>query len=219
MTFESVLFAKPDHRGKRETPEAPAFFHDLNLDQVIDAIAAGWEWKEYNLKPFFYLCPNDGDTITYRQEIMQDIESKGLLEPIQSFAQHMRAMRNHLVQAKKLFCGYRYQKERLFLDAVNIYCSGIRRLLQDLTGAGLQSRGLIAFRGFLRSYVESERFASLLAETEQLLAALSKVQDSLVIKGLRLDVRRYGYCAGEVYSPSLSIRVSVALTRESPLTR
>ncbi len=189
MTFESVLFP-PGRRRKEETPEAPAFFRDLNLDQVIEAITAGREWQEYNLKPFFYLCPNEVDTITYRQEIMRDIEKNSLKEPIQSFAQQMRVVRNHLAQVEKLLY-WRYQRERWFLDAVQAYCSGVRRLLQDLDGADLQSRGLVAFHEFLQSYVESEHFTSLLHETEQLLVTLSEVRYSLVIKGLRIDVRRY----------------------------
>jgi len=188
MIFESVLFPKRDQPRARETQEPPDFFGDLNLDQVIDAVTAGWE--EYNLKPLFYLCPNDVDTIMYRQEIMQDIERNGLIQSIQSFAQRIRATRNHLAQAEKLSY-YRYQQERWFLDAVHLYCSGVRGLLHDLTGADLKSRGLTAFRDFLQSYVESERFTSLLAETDELLLALSEVKYCLLIKGLRVDVRRY----------------------------
>ena len=90
MNFESVLLPRPDERGKRETPEASAFFGDVNLHQVIDAITAGLEWEEYNLKPFFYLCPNDVDTIRYRQEVMQDIQSQGLLGPIPGSCDYSR---------------------------------------------------------------------------------------------------------------------------------
>jgi DNA mismatch repair ATPase MutS len=188
MTFASVLFATPDHRARRVTPEAPAFFGDLNLDQVIDAVTAGWE--EYNLAPYFYLCPADIDTITYRQAIMREIECKGLLKPIRSFAQHMRAIRHHLKQAEKLTY-YRYQQARWILDAIQIYCTAVRGLLHDLTGADLRSTGLVAFREYLQSYVQSEQFTVLSAETEQLLANLSGISYGLVIKDLRVEVRRY----------------------------
>jgi DNA mismatch repair ATPase MutS len=188
MTFASVLFAPPDRRATRETPEAPAFFGDLNLDQVIDAVTA--DWAEYNLAPYFHLCPTDIETITYRQAIMREIDGKGLLRPIHSFAQHMRTMRHHLQQAEKLN-QYRYQQERWLLDAIQIYCTAVRGLWHDLDGADLQSTGLIAFREYLRSYVESEPFALISAETDHLLVELSQVKYSLVINDLRVDVRRY----------------------------
>ena len=85
---------------KKETPEAPVFFVDLNLDQIIDAITAGKQ--EYNLKPFFYTSLTDIDAIKYRHEIIRDLENEILFEHIKVFAQKMRAMREHLVQANKL---------------------------------------------------------------------------------------------------------------------
>ena len=57
MTFHSILFERPEDSIKEETLQAPDFFVDLNLDQIIDAITAGKQ--EYNLKPFFYTSLND----------------------------------------------------------------------------------------------------------------------------------------------------------------
>ena len=47
MTFRSILFENPQDSIKRETSEAPDFFSDLNLDQIIDAVTAGRQ--DYNL--------------------------------------------------------------------------------------------------------------------------------------------------------------------------
>ena len=85
----------------------PAFFVDLNFDQIIDAITTGRQ--EYNLKPFFYTSLNDIDTIKYRHEIMRDLENEILFEHIKSFSQKMRAMRQHLALVDKL--NYKYNKE------------------------------------------------------------------------------------------------------------
>jgi DNA mismatch repair protein MutS len=187
MTFHSILFERTEDSIKKETLEAPVFFVDLNLDQMIDAITAGRQ--EYNLKPFFYTSLNNIDAIKYRHEIMRDLENQKLFEHIKSFAQKMRAMREHLTQANKLY--YKYQKERWFLDAVEIYCDAVTGLLHDLILVDVQSRGFLAFREYVTDYANSGRFTSLLAETKKLKADLSAVQYCLLIKGNSINVRKY----------------------------
>ena len=110
MTFHNILFEKAEDSIKGETLEAPAFFVDLNLDQIIDAITA--DKQEYNLKPFFYTSLSNIDTIKYRHEIMQDLENQALFENIKLFAQKMRTMREYLARLDKLY--YKYLKERWF---------------------------------------------------------------------------------------------------------
>jgi DNA mismatch repair protein MutS len=187
LTFQSILFARTENGRDSETAEAPAFFADLNLDQLIDAITAGKQ--EYHLQPFFYTPLHDLDAITYRYEIMQDLENPQLFEHIQAFARNMRTMREHLTQANKLH--YQYQKERWFLDAVGIYCDAVTDLLHDLSLVDIQSHGLLAFREYMTTYTSSDRFTSLLSETKQLKADLSAVKYCLLIKGNRITVRKY----------------------------
>lgn len=187
MTFHSILFERAEDGGREETLEAPAFFVDLNLDQVIDTITAGKE--EYNLKPFFYAPLTAIDAIQYRHEIMRDLENTILFENITSFAQKMRAMRDHLAKADKLY--YLYQKESWFLDAVEIYCQAVNRLVDDLSLADLKSRGFLAFRDYLADYVHSDRFTTLRAEIQKLKADLSTVAYSLLIKGSTIQVQKY----------------------------
>ncbi len=67
MVFHSILFERTEDSIKKETLEAPVFFVDLHLDQMIDTITVGRQ--EYNLKPFFYTSLNDIDAIQYRHEI------------------------------------------------------------------------------------------------------------------------------------------------------
>ncbi len=188
MIFQSILFPKTDD-VKKETPEAPIFFVDLNLDQILDTITAGKQ--EYDLKPFFYTPLKDIDSITYRHEIFRDLENKQLLENIKSFAQDMRAMRDHLAQGEKLY--YKYQKERWFLESVRIYCDAINRLAHDLSLADLESRGFQSFRQYLTDYIHSEGYRSPLAETEKLFNDLSSIKYSLLIKDSSIRVRKYEF--------------------------
>lgn len=187
MTFHSILFERTEDRIKKETLEPPVFFVDLNLDQIIDAITAGRQ--EYHLQPFFYTPLNEIDTIKYRHEIVRDLENQTLFELIRSFAQQMHAMREYLAQADKLY--YKYQKERWFVDAVAMYCDAVTCLVHDLCLVDVQSRGFLAFRDYMTEYTSSDRFTSLLAETEQLKAELSTVNYCLLIKGNSVKVRTY----------------------------
>lgn len=185
MTFHSILCERAN--VSKETLEAPVFFTDLNLDQIIDAITIGKQ--EYNLKPFFYTSLSDIDAITYRHEIMQDLENKALYEYVDSFAQKMHTMREHLVQANKFY--YKYQEESWFLDAVEIYCDAVSQLMQDLSTADLKSRGFLAFRQYLVTYVQSDGFISLLIETKKLKADLSTITYCLRIKNNSVTVLKY----------------------------
>lgn len=187
VVFHSMLFEKAQDSPGGEMPEAPAFFADLNLDQVVDAITDGRQ--EYNLKPFFYTPLKDRDAIGYRQEIMQDLESASLLEAVKSFAGKMHTMRVYLALIDRLH--YTYNKEGWFLEAVAVYCDAVTSLAHALSLADLRSRGFVAFRDYLTNHVGSDRFVSLLAETRRLKDQLSAVRYCLLIDGNRVIVRKY----------------------------
>lgn len=187
MAFYSVLFAGTEGTTKEETPAEPFFFRDLNLDQVIDAITANKQ--EYNLKPFFYTPLQDVAAIKYRQEVFQNLEHASLLEHVRAFEKQMRAMRESLTLADRLYC--KYEKDRWFLEAVEAYCNAVTGLLHALSHEKLTSTALLAFREYLRDYVDSDQFTSLLTETENLKAALASVKYCLLIKGDRVIVRKY----------------------------
>jgi len=185
--FRSILFDESGPGAHIDGREAPECFTDLNLNQVVASITAGRE--EYDLKPFFHSPLRRVETIYYRHDILRDLEKQELFGHIKSFAQQMRAMRGHLAQADKLH--YKYQKERWFLEAADIYCAAVSGLTHDLTLADLRSRGFLAFREYLTTYTTSGDFAALLAETRKLKADLSGVRYCLHIKGNRIKVSRY----------------------------
>jgi len=187
MAFHSILNEGIKDGIQTETPEAPDFFTDLNLDQIIDAVTAGKQ--EYNLKPFFYTPLNDSDAIKYRQEIMRDLEDSTLLENIEQFALKMGQMRRYLGLVDKLH--YRYHREGWFLEGVQEYGEAVACLVHDMSLANLRSRGLLAFREYLTNYARSGTFTSLVAETEKLVADLSNVKYCVIIKGTLVRVRRY----------------------------
>ncbi len=187
LEFRSILFELPGDAAGIEGREEPEFFTDLNLDQVLGRMAAGRE--EYDLKPFFYTPLHDVTAVEYRHEVLHDLENGPVADAVGRFAQRMRDMRRHLAQAGKLH--YRYQRERWFLDAVQIYCDAVSSLAEELASLDLRSRGFAAFREYLTGYIGSGAFTALAAETQKLQSDLASVTYSVHIKGNRVRVSKY----------------------------
>ena len=188
MRFHGILFEETENNVEAAGREEPAFFADLNLDQVLESMTAGR--AEYDLEPFFYAPLHDVAAVQYRHEVLRDLEECAVFESVRAFAQTMRRMREHLAQAEKLH--YEYQKERWFLDAVEIYCDAVRSLADDLAHLEVGSRGFKAFREYLGDYTDSDGFTVLADETQALKKALAGVKYSVHIRGNRVRVSKYG---------------------------
>jgi DNA mismatch repair protein MutS len=187
MTFHSILFEDLESGRNVDSEEAPEFFKDLNLDQVVQAITEGW--KDYNLARFFYVRLREVDAISYRQEVMRDFEDARLMEAVKSFSAQMRAMRERLKQAKDLY--FKYAIERGFLGAVEIYGQAVEQFLRHLGELHLRSRGLQAFREYLTDYARCASFRNLVTETEKLRLDLSGITYCLLLKDDSITVRHY----------------------------
>jgi DNA mismatch repair protein MutS len=185
VTFNSILVDRADL--KKETPEAPDFFSDLNLDQLIEAITAGK--KDYNLKPFFYTPLRDAATITYRHEVMRDLEDPLLMAYTKAFAEKMALVRRYFGLIEKL--DFAQHKKGWFLEAALIYCEAIADLAHNLSLVDIKSRGLLAFREYVNYYAQSPGFQSLLEEAQQVKRALSSLKYSVIIHSGRFSVRKY----------------------------
>ncbi len=183
----SILFAGPSDRVGGDQVEAPAFFPDLNCDQIVAGITAGRD--QYNLVPFFHTCLQRVEAIRYRHEVMQDLEVSPLYEKVSSFAARMREVREHLGQAQKMY--YKEQKEAWFRDAVETYCAAINEFAADLRESDLRSRGFRSFRDYIADYAHSARFRSLVNEADKLKADLATVEYCVLIKGDRFTVAKY----------------------------
>ncbi len=184
MHFDSILFMETDAAIRSDVPE---FFHDFNLDQIVGAITAGRQ--NYDLTPYFYTSLHTHEAITYRQEVMRDLEEEHTIQVIRSFSHSMRTMREYLTLAHKL--NYQYEKECWFLHAVELYCDAVEDLSKELQGRNLQSRGMRAFNEYLQDYVQSIHFTELAAETRKLTSDLSAIRYGLLIYGSRVTVRPF----------------------------
>jgi len=186
-TTPSILFARHEDRLSAQSADAPVFFSDLNLDQIVDRITSGW--KDYDLKPFFHFSSNSVETIRYRHKVFQDLENPATLKQVRSFALKMHDVRVLLGLVRKLHD--RFHRERWFLHAVELYCDAIQQFAADLATAPLESRGLRCFRDYLAAYAAGPTFKSLLQEAKELTADLSAVNYCVILRAGSFTVCNY----------------------------
>ena len=187
MRFHSILFASPDLSTQPQSRNAPEFFHDLNLDRVVDAIGA--DWQDSDLAPWFYTPLSDLDAIAYRQEVMQDVEDEAVMRVVRSFLEHMRAAHRNLDLVGELY--NTRHKQGWLLAAIRLYCDAVEHLSRDLRPIHLASRGMCAFRDFITEYVASDDFSKLVADTDRVDRGLSAISYCLLIKDSSITVCRY----------------------------
>ena len=152
----------PAAGGTGEHDEDRCFARDLNLDQIVAAIAGDHEERDLITRVLFAPL-HDADAVRYRQEVFQDLENPALFGEVRHFSELISEVRAHLRQAAKM--EERYQREGWLLDAAAIYCDAVRSLAGYLASAQIGSRALLAFRDYLASYVASAGFTALTAET------------------------------------------------------
>ncbi len=187
--FPSLLFdtaTAPGGAAGQDTDRS--FAQDLNLDQIVAAIAGEREERD-RITAVLFGRLHDADAVHYRQEVFRDLEDPALLAEAQRFADLIGEVRAHLRQLPKM--QYRYQREGWLLDAAASYCGAVQSLADHLVSARIRSRALLAFRDYLASYVASAGFAGLVSDTRNRKDALARIRYSTRIRGGRVDVTRY----------------------------
>jgi len=187
----SLLFAqgppgKPLDEGIPD--EEGAVARDLNLDQVVAAVAADREEGDL-ITAVLSGHLRDAAAVRYRQEIFSDLEDPDLFKQIDHFTSQIQQVRAHLRQLAGLH--ERYQREGWFLDAAASYCDAMQSLAGYLASVQLGSRGLLAFRDYVGRYVASDGFAALAHDTGDRKRALGQIRYRTRIHGNRVDVSRY----------------------------
>lgn len=189
MTSPSLLFREiPGPREARERDEDRSFARDLNLDQVVAAIAGDREERDLITETLFGHL-RDADTVRYRQEVFRDLDNSALLGEIQRFADLMAQVHAHLNQLAAM--RDHYQQEGWLLDAAAIYCDAVGSLAEHLAAMHVGSRALAAFRDYIARYAASAGFTTLARETRDRKDALGRIRYCTRIKGDRVEVTRY----------------------------
>jgi len=183
-----LLYAEPTAAGAGEHDEDRSFAVDLNLDQIVAAVAGEREERDL-ITSVLFAHLRDAGGVRYRQEVFQDLDDTALFEEVQRFSGLMREVRVHLRQLAQMH--YRYQREGWFLDAAAIYCGAVQALAGHFGSAQIGSRALLAFQDYLMAYVASAGFTALASDTRNRKDALARIRYTTRIRGGTVEVSRY----------------------------
>jgi len=190
--FPSLLSeAPPSPRAGGDQDENRSHARDLNLDQIVAAVAGDREERDL-ITTVLYGRLHDAGAVRYRQEVFRDLEDPALFDAIERFSGLMGEVRAHQRQLNQM--QYRHQREGWLLDAAAIYCDAVASLAGHLAAAPVSSRALLAFRDYLAAYVASAGFTTLASDTRSRKDALGRIRYCTRINGGRVEVSRY---AGE----------------------
>jgi DNA mismatch repair ATPase MutS len=187
MSFRSILFEPAHDLPESGRPASSQVLADLNLDQVCSALTLGRD--QYDLAPYFLSPLPDEAAIYYRHQVLRDLRTVDVRAAVAAFARSLTAMRQSLAQVSRL--GHRYQQQRWFLDAANTYSQAVLTLAQQLRDVELTSAGLVSWREYLESYLQSAEYQQLTAGLADLLDRLREVRYCVHIKANRVRVTRY----------------------------
>jgi DNA mismatch repair protein MutS len=187
MPFQSILFEQPADYAAADVPAEPPFFTDLNLDQVGRSMA--FDRAQYELTRYFLMPLHSESAVNYRHQVLRDLQDADVRIAVGTYARDMNAMRQCLTQANKL--RYKYQRQRWFLAAVDIYCRATSAFAEQCQELAPQSAGLLSLREYLDGYARSGEFKQTVTEARDLMARLAEVRYCVHIRGSKVRVTRY----------------------------
>jgi hypothetical protein len=170
-----------------DADQAPEFFRDLHLDDIVRSITAGRE--AYGLARLLYEPLPDVRAIDYRHDVFRDLEDEALLGAIRAFGQQMQTVQRRLAHAAKTT--YAFDQDRWLLSAAEHFGATVGELNTGLQAGEPRSAGLCGFRDYLAAYVASEAFATLMADTEHIKTILSGVRYRIRIHSPKVTVTRF----------------------------
>jgi DNA mismatch repair protein MutS len=185
--FTSILFPPGFETPRPTTVEAPAYFIDLNLDQVVSAMVE--KRDEDVLRPIFYSSYRDVDVVHYRQAVFTDLERPEIFQAFPAFCDAMRLVRANLSYADKI--SYKCHRHMVILRAISVYCGAVTSLATKLASFALRSTGLRSLQSYLTGYIRSPSFSQLEKETRSVQHVLSKLTYGMLFRGDKVTVRKY----------------------------
>ena len=187
FSFTSILFPPGIEQPPPTATEPPACFIDLNLDQVVSAMAD--KRDEDVLRPIFYASYRDVDIARYRQAVFTDLDRSDVFQAFPTFCDAMQTVRANLNYAGKI--SYKCHRHMVILRAIGLYCDTVTSLASNLASFALESSGLRSLQAYLQTYINSLAYSRLATETRELQDIISKLSYGMLFRGDKATLRKY----------------------------
>lgn len=193
MEFYSVLFPTSED-VVAPTIDAPLSLKDLHLDQLFAYIFD--EKYEYNLREYYFTQIQNPEIITYRQEILKDLLNEKVRGEIKLFSEKTGYLKKNMDNIReglnKMFVKEKnYLIRGSMLESAEIYTEAINNLVKNLDELPVESRGLLAFKEYLREYAKEPFFIRLSNEVKRVREIFDGIHYNLYIKGGAISVCKY----------------------------
>lgn len=236
MSFSSILGEAPYGKKPSEL-QYPAFFQDLNIDQVVDRMLV--KWQDYPLQKYFYYPAVTEGNVRYRREVYQELEDPQLREAVMEFSRAMRQARKFMEYRKELLRLMDYQDKRktltsvssrtaseikyqhLLYDSAKCYVAAVETLQAVLAERKMKSEGLKEFCTFLEDYGSGDAFCKLREDAGRLGEELNKLEFQIELEQNKLTVRENydGFDARQALVEQCNLTVSSKQQKmKSPFT-
>lgn len=179
MAIRSLLYGESGPPADLDRRERPAYFADLNLDQVVADIARGVDG--HHLAPYFHHPLRDVVLVSFRQDVFRDLADPDVHAAAERFAAAMSRLRRRLRILARL--SHPPQRNRWLVELVLEHTDTVAEFAAGLDTAELHSAGLRGLRDDLGGYQDSAEFRALRDRARELLDRLDAVRYDLLLRG------------------------------------
>ena len=162
MGFESILDKKEPVKGVTR----PAFFLDLNIDQILERITKG----DRGILEYFEYFPLDAECEGYRHDVYADIKENALYDALLTFNTFYNEFRD--IENKKKSTRIDLQRPVWHFWGMEIYTRAITELKCSLENAKLTSEGFKELKILLETYTGTQDFILMSEKAAKLKADL-----------------------------------------------
>ncbi len=164
----SLLNKSDRNKREKDVPERPAYFIDLNLDQILEKVTADWGEEAEGLYEGF---PENRETEEYRRAIYSDIKNSEVLSAMDGYYGSIKERRLFAERKEKAY--ETLQTQAWYLRETCAYVDALEKLKEELDKAALTSEGMKGLLSFINDCLSSESYLKLKEEAMALRTELA----------------------------------------------